>query len=146
MMPGHTVISGVQPTRPVITSLVVDDSAPVRRLLRGMLEAEGYLVQEAPDGKVALELLRRNLLRYLVLLDYAMPVLNGCEVLRTAEAEGGHLFTRHAFILMTADLAQLSPECIAFVEERRIPLIQKPISQGKLSRLTADAALRLTAN
>jgi CheY-like chemotaxis protein len=145
-MPGDTVISGVQPTRPVITSLVVDDSAPVRRLLRGMLEADGYLVHEAPDGQAALGMLRRNLPRYLVLLDYSMPVLDGWEMLRAAEAEGGHLFSRHAFILMTADLAVLPPECIAFVEARRIPVIQKPISQGKLSRLAADAALRLTVS
>lgn len=133
-------------TRPVITGLVVDDSETVRRLLRGLLEANGYLVHEAPDGYAALELLRRNLLRYMVLLDYTMPMLDGWGVLRAAEADGGHYFTQHAFVLMTADLAQVAPECRAFVRERRIPVIQKPISPGTLTRLTADAALRLGAH
>lgn len=100
----HTMGPAVHRMPHVITSLVVDDSASVRRLLRGMLEGDGYVVHEAPDGHVALDLLRRNLLRYVVLLDYTMSGLNGWEVLCAAEVEGGDLFTQHAFILMTATL------------------------------------------
>jgi CheY-like chemotaxis protein len=131
--------------RPVITSLVVDDSESVRRLLRGVLEAEGYMVHEAADGQAALELLRRNRLRYAVLLDDSMPVLDGWELLYAAELEGGVLFTQHAFILMTANRGQVPSWCGEFLTERRIAVIEKPISPVTLTRLMADATLRLTA-
>ncbi|HEX8034800.1 MAG TPA: response regulator [Ktedonobacterales bacterium] len=131
--------------RHVITSLVVDDSESVRRLLRGLLEAEGYMVHEAADGQAALELLRRNRLRYVVLLDGEMPVLSGWELLYAAEVEGGDLFAQHHFILMTADRRQIPSWCSEFLEERNIAVIEKPISPQTLSRLMADATLRLTA-
>ena len=36
--------------------LIVDDEAPIRKLLRQILEREGYEVVDAPDGMVATEL------------------------------------------------------------------------------------------
>ncbi len=141
----QTMRPATQGIRPVITSLVVDDSESMRRLLRGVLEADGYMVHEAPDGQAALELLRRNRLRYAVLLDDMMPVLTGWELLYAAEVEGGDLFTRHTFMLMTADLGQVPSWCSEFLEERHIAVIEKPISPITLTRLMADATLRLTA-
>ncbi len=35
--------------------LVVDDEANIRRMLRGLLEAEGYRVTEAEDGGAGVE-------------------------------------------------------------------------------------------
>src|SRR5690348_9437984 len=47
--------------RPMTTRvLVVDDDADVRRLLRVMLEADGYAVAEAPGGAEALDILRES--------------------------------------------------------------------------------------
>lgn len=141
----HTLRPATQGVRHVITSLVVDDSEPVRRLLRGLLEADGYMVHEAPNGQVALELLRRNRLRYVVLLDDTMPMLNGWELLYAAEVEGGDLFTHHTFILMTANRGQVPSWCTEFLEERNIAMIEKPISPVTLTHLMADATQRLTA-
>jgi CheY-like chemotaxis protein len=141
----ETMRPAKQGIRPVITSLVVDDSESVRRLLRGVLEAEGYMVHEAADGQSALELLRRNRLRYAVFLDDTMPVLSGWELLFAAEVAGGDLFAQHSFILMTADLTKVPSWCSEFLEERHIAVIEKPISPLTLTRLIADAALRLTA-
>lgn len=140
----QTMRPGVSSMRPVITSLVVDDNESVRRLLRGALETEGYMVHEAADGQAALELLRRNRLRYAVLLDDTMPVLSGWELLYAAEVEGGDLFAQHSFIVMTADRRQVPSWCSEFLEERNIAVIEKPISPLTLTRLMADATLRLT--
>ena len=140
----QTMRPSMQGMRHVITSLVVDDSESVRRLLRGMLEADGYLVHEAPDGHAALELLRHNLLRYAVLLDDLMPGLTGWELLYAAEVEGGDVFTRHAFILMNANPEHIPSWCTEFLAERNIRVIEKPIAPVTLTRLMADAALRLT--
>jgi DNA-binding response OmpR family regulator len=40
------------------TVLVVDDEASIRQLLRRTLEAEGFHVDEAPDGESALRLIQ----------------------------------------------------------------------------------------
>lgn len=62
--------------------LVVDDSSPMRTLLRTVLFGLGFKsVLEADDGPAALEIIQNKIVD-IMLLDYAMPVLNGLEVLR----------------------------------------------------------------
>jgi len=61
--------------------LVVDDDAPVRRMLERTLGAEGYAVQAAPDGGAALAAVERGVPDLLV-LDVAMPGLDGLAVAR----------------------------------------------------------------
>jgi DNA-binding response OmpR family regulator len=56
--------------------LVVDDQAPVRRVVRRLLERSGYEVDEAGDGGVALDRLRVEV-PDAVVLDVAMPVIDG---------------------------------------------------------------------
>jgi DNA-binding NtrC family response regulator len=62
--------------------LVADDDDDMRRVLRGLLEPFGEVV-EARDGAQALRLLRASPLR-LMLLDVVMPELGGIEVLQAA--------------------------------------------------------------
>ncbi len=71
--------------------LVVDDDAGVRQALRRTLEAEGYTVAEAENGRAALELLDARL-PGVILLDLMMPELDGFGVvnaLREREAWRG---------------------------------------------------------
>jgi len=70
------------------TCLVVDDSRVVRKLARRILEAKGYAVTEAENGRIALEDCRRAL-PDCVLLDWNMPVMNGIEFLRALRGEFG---------------------------------------------------------
>jgi two-component system, cell cycle sensor histidine kinase and response regulator CckA len=67
--------------------LVVDDEQIVRTQVRRMVEAHGYSVIEASDGRAALALLERETVD-LVLLDVTMPELDGTEVVREARARG----------------------------------------------------------
>src|SRR5688500_3722337 len=64
--------------------LVVDDEPGIRKVLRAYLEREGFLVDEAVDGRSAI-------IRFaagggespdLVLLDIGLPGVDGLEVLR----------------------------------------------------------------
>jgi two-component system, OmpR family, response regulator len=57
--------------------LIVDDEPEVRRLLRWLLEDEGYTIAEAVDGVDGLAQLRASPYRLVVLLDYKMPHMNG---------------------------------------------------------------------
>jgi PAS domain S-box-containing protein len=68
------------------TILVVDDEELVRKLACRVLRRQGYDVQEAEDGKDALRVLAGSpALPSLVLLDLAMPVLGGDELVPILE-------------------------------------------------------------
>jgi two-component system, OmpR family, KDP operon response regulator KdpE len=61
--------------------LVVDDEPPIRKLLRMGLTSQGYEVLDAPNGRIALELLAKK--PDLVILDLGLPDVDGLELLRT---------------------------------------------------------------
>jgi PAS domain S-box-containing protein len=58
--------------------LIVDDSSDNRRLLRAMLEKQGWTVREAEHGREGLEALEQAL-PDAILLDLMMPVMDGFE-------------------------------------------------------------------
>jgi two-component system, OmpR family, KDP operon response regulator KdpE len=60
--------------------LVVDDEPPIRKLLRTGLGVEGYETIDAPNAKVALELMADE--PDLVILDLGLPDMEGLELLR----------------------------------------------------------------
>ncbi|MBV9353975.1 MAG: response regulator transcription factor [Chloroflexi bacterium] len=60
--------------------LVVDDEAPMRKLLASNLKASGYAVRSAADGLEALQLIEEHAFDML-LLDVNMPAPNGLQVL-----------------------------------------------------------------
>lgn len=61
--------------------LVADDEAKIRDLVRMYLQAEGFAVTEAKDGRQTLEFFRRTPFD-LVILDIMMPGVDGREVCR----------------------------------------------------------------
>ncbi len=67
--------------------LVVDDDAPIRRMLSRTLAAEGYEVEASPDGGDALAAVERST-PDLVVLDVAMQGLDGLSVARRLRDKG----------------------------------------------------------
>jgi two-component system OmpR family response regulator len=67
--------------------LLVEDDARVSAFIRRGLEAEGYAVDTAADGPVALTMARAAAYA-LVLLDRRLPTLDGLEVCRALREEG----------------------------------------------------------
>lgn len=66
-----------------IRAVIVDDTDDIRDLLRIVLRRAGYdVVAEAADGRAGIEIVREHR-PDLVLLDLAMPVLDGLEALPT---------------------------------------------------------------
>ena len=61
--------------------LVVEDEAPIRRVVVGYLQREGFDVSEAPDGLTAVEL-ARELGPEVIVLDLGLPGIDGVEVCR----------------------------------------------------------------
>lgn len=60
--------------------LVVDDSSVVRKVVSKIVQALGFEVVEAEDGKQALEK-SKEVTPNVVMLDWNMPVMNGMEFL-----------------------------------------------------------------
>ena len=62
------------------TILIIDDEEPIRALLRFALEAAGYEVTEAANGRQGLERYRQRPTD-LIIADMLMPELNGLDLL-----------------------------------------------------------------
>jgi CheY-like chemotaxis protein len=105
--------------------LVVDDEPDIRTMLRELLQLEGYIVNDAADGVVALAHLRASARPLIVLLDYKMPRMNGEELLEVVMADS-QLAGRHAFIFLTANLPAFSPALLQLLADAAIPVVQKP--------------------
>ena len=67
--------------------LVAEDSFTVRELQRTILQAAGYQVVTARDGREALLALHRNTDIALVMTDLEMPELNGLELTKSIRAD-----------------------------------------------------------
>jgi len=67
--------------------LIVDDDAPVRRMLERTLAAEGHRVSSVADGGQALVAVERSV-PDLLILDVAMPGLDGLAVCRRLRDKG----------------------------------------------------------
>lgn len=61
--------------------LVIEDDEIVRGVIRRVLKAKGYEVEEAEDGKVGVEMYDKNSID-LVLTDIVMPNKEGLETIR----------------------------------------------------------------
>lgn len=67
-----------------IKILIIDDEPPIRKLLRMGLTTQGYLVLEASNGKMALELLAQD--PVLIILDLGLPDIQGHDLLQMIRA------------------------------------------------------------
>ena len=105
--------------------LVVDDDVEVRRLLRRMLEPDGYTVIEAENGRVALERLRA-VTPSAILLDLMMPEMDGFEFVEEFRRHDG--WRGIPIIVITAkDLSRAD-------HERLNGYVQKILQKGASGR------------
>jgi len=72
-----------------IKILVVDDMAAMRKILKTLLAQLGYKnVDEAEDGKQALEILKQSPNKYgLVITDWNMPNMTGIELVQAIRSD-----------------------------------------------------------
>lgn len=113
--------------------LVVDDSRVVRKVARRMLEANGFSVDEAEDGAVALSKCRAGL-PDAVLLDWNMPVMNGIEFLRALRAEFGPARPPVVFCTTENDMRFVVEAMEAGAQEYIMKPFDEEILTGKLAQ------------
>jgi CheY-like chemotaxis protein len=72
-------MSGPAPRGPI---LLVEDDRAIRETLTDILESEGYAVEAASNGLLALQRLRAGPAPALLIVDLVMPVLSGRDLCR----------------------------------------------------------------
>jgi two-component system chemotaxis sensor kinase CheA len=85
---GRTAVVAPAAEQRIPKVLVVDDQFTVRELQRSILEAAGYQVATARDGREALELVRRDSEVELVVTDIQMPAMDGFGLLEAIRSDG----------------------------------------------------------
>jgi hypothetical protein len=113
--------------------LVVDDEDSVRRVVSRFLRGRGHHVDEASDGRAALDLLEstRHAAPFDVIVsDLRMPGLGGDELLTRLREAGDGMDRRLVFF--SGDTA--SAEAARVLGASRVPVLAKPISLSELAR------------
>lgn len=120
-----------------IRTLIVDDSAVMRRLLREILAADPAFdtVAEAADGAAGLEAMRR-VAPALILLDLEMPVLDGMGFLRRWALEG-----TGAVVLVSSAVPPGGEVAVAARRLGVAGVVGKPSGAVSLDMATRGAAL-----
>jgi DNA-binding response OmpR family regulator len=107
------------------TILVVDDEPTLRETLVDALEADGFRVVSAADGREAIERFRADK-PDLVLLDLMLPELSGIEVCRIIRRESGV-----PIVMLTAKDSELDK--VVGLELGADDYVTKPFSMRELS-------------
>jgi DNA-binding response OmpR family regulator len=115
--------------------LVVDDEETMRRSLADILRLEGFQVQVAPSGAVAVDVLRHQQID-LMLLDLKMPGMDGLDVLREAAVIAPDTMV----ILLTAHGSLES--AMEALRQQAFDYLLKPSTPAKIISAVQKAMLR----
>ena len=111
--------------------LIVDDSRVVRKVARRILEDLHFNIEEAADGKIAIEACRRNM-PDVVLLDWNMPVMNGIDFLRQLRRSPGGTAPVVVFCTTENDVEHIQEAIVAGANEYIMKPFDSDILQAKL--------------
>jgi len=110
--------------------LIVDDSFPMRAVIKKVIRASGFNIGElleAGNGKEALEVMNRQWLD-LVLTDYNMPDMNGLELLTTMK--GNETLTDIPVVMVTTEGSTQRVE--QFRSQGAVAYIKKPFTPEQI--------------
>ena len=104
--PGEAPSAAQAPAEEERKVLVVDDDAVLRRVVRAVLEADGFRVVEAQDGEQGLAMAASER-PSVVILDVMMPGLDGVEVCRRLDHNATKVLTLTALGDVSTEVASL---------------------------------------
>ena len=122
------------PTHQAGTILVVDDEPGITSALAYLLHGDGYQVETAANGRVALEKLREHAYD-LLLSDLRMPELDGMGLYEELAQHYPHLLPR--LIFLTGDT--LNAETTRRLEQVGAPRLSKPFTAPEVRRVVQQA-------
>lgn len=111
--------------------LVADDDPAILRLVKAIVEKEGYTVSTARDGKEAYRLLQSEIDFEAAIFDFVMPYIQGTELLRFMQSE--KRLTDIPVIMMTAEQnPKLSSDSFA---AGAVAFLPKPFTASQLKMM-----------
>ncbi len=115
--------------------LVVDDDELVRQVLMLSLEGAGFAIAGAPDGSHALAYLDRGEKVDALVTDFAMPGMNGVDLIAAARNRTPSL----PAVLLTGHVGDIALPAFDGASKNRFILIQKPVRAAELAERLARA-------
>ncbi len=110
------------------TILLVEDSAPLRKLTQELLSREGYVILEAVDGVEALELSEKHKSKiHLLITDIVMPRMRGTEL-------AAQIATQRPDIAIVYLSGYIEDAIWRSNDTRRITVLEKPYTSDTLLR------------
>jgi two-component system, chemotaxis family, chemotaxis protein CheY len=112
--------------------LIVDDSLPMRSVIRKTIEISGFQVNqffEASNGEEALVILNAQWLD-LVITDYNMPRMNGLELIEAMKKE--ELLQSIPVVVITTEGSRQKAE--EFLSKGAVGYIQKPFTPEEIKQ------------
>lgn len=116
--------------------LVVDDDAPILRLVRTKLQTDGFRVVTATNGQAALEVFHEEQ-PDLIVMDIMMPVMDGIEAMRRIRTE-----SKVPVILLTARTA--GRDKVRSLDMGADDYVTKPFDPDELSARVSAVLRRST--
>jgi len=114
------------------TCLVVDDSKVIRKVARHILEALNFKVEEAGDGREALDRCQTGIAPDVILLDWNMPVMSGMEFLRSLPAASISSRPKVVFCTTEDDVAHIRAAIEAGADEYMMKPFDRETLESKL--------------
>ena len=121
------------------TCLIVDDSRVIRKVSRHILETLGFAVDEAENGKAALDACEAAM-PDVVLLDWNMPVMTGIEFLVHLRQRPGGDKPKVVFCTTENDVAHIREAIAAGADE----YVMKPFDHEPSTSSCSSSASRET--
>jgi two-component system, OmpR family, response regulator len=111
--------------------LVADDDPAILRLVRAIVEKEGYTVVTARDGKEAYKVLQSGEPFVAAIFDVVMPYIQGTELVRYMQTE--RRLMKIPVIMMTAEQnSRLSSDSFA---AGAVAFLPKPFTNAQLQTM-----------
>ncbi len=109
------------------TCLIVDDSKVIRKVARRILETLEFAVEEAEDGRDALQRIELRM-PDVILLDWNMPVMSGMEFLRNLRQSPHSVQPKVVFCTTENDIGHIRAALEAGADE----YVMKPFDRETL--------------
>ncbi len=98
-------------------AIVIDDSKAMRRILKTALNAQGFDVVEAENGREAIHRLRESGGLDLALVDWNMPEMTGIELVELLRADRGFSNMRLMMVTTETEPEQVERALVAGADE-----------------------------
>jgi CheY-like chemotaxis protein len=125
--------------------LLVEDDVDIREALQGLLELHGFQVLAASNGRQAIESLQSAPRPALILLDMAMPVMDGHRVLTFRKETDG--YQEVPVVIISAGMSAMTPRDRALYAANYnvAAFLQKPADPHQILKIVGRHVLRPSA-